>query len=343
VRQSTIIPRGLLVGLAALAVGLPTIFACHYEFQLAPLWYNVIGVDVSNHQGDINWPALARNHVAFAYIKATEGGDFRDKRFQLNWEGAKRAGLVRGAYHFFTQCRSGAEQAKNFIATVPREHGALPPVIDAEHMGPCPTGQQVGSVIREIATLIDALEAHYGRRPVIYTGSEFDAAYLQGQLTGDRFWLRSLFWPPWFRTGQWVIWQFHDAGTRAGINGPVDLNVFRGSWRQFETFVVKEPLTGRSETIWRLQRKLHLAGGAGVPFYHLYDGNSVEPPCMRASSRIAGERNTKTCEPGTSSTSALKASVLRHHRHLLTQESRLASCFCALTFLVAAQYSQENV
>src|SRR5262245_21030770 len=138
VRQSAIIRRGLLVGLAALAVGLPTIFACHYEFQLAPLWYNVIGVDVSNHQGDINWPALARNHVAFAYIKATEGGDFRDKRFQLNWEGAKRAGLVRGAYHFFKQCRSGAEQAKNFIATVPREHGALPPVIDAEHMGPCP-------------------------------------------------------------------------------------------------------------------------------------------------------------------------------------------------------------
>ena len=63
---------------------------------------------------------------------------------------------------------------------------------------------------------------------------------------------------------------------------------------------------------------------------------------MRASSRIAGERNTKTCEPGTSSTSALKAGFLRHHRHLLTQEIRLASCFCALTFLVAAQYSQEN-
>ena len=242
-KQQTPIRQRLLLGLAVLAAGatLAAILAYHYEFQLAPLWYNVTGVDVSNHQGNIDWPALAGSNVAFAYIKATEGGDFRDKRFQLNWEAAKRAGLPRGAYHFFTQCRSGAEQAKNFIATVPREHGALPPVIDAEHMGPCSTGQQVSSVIREIATLLDALEAHYGRRPVIYTDSEFDAAFLQSKLGGERFWLRSLFWPPSFRRGQWVIWQFHNAGTRTGINGPVDLNVFRGSRRQFEAFVSDEP------------------------------------------------------------------------------------------------------
>jgi lysozyme len=242
-RRGGLVAGRLLLGLAALAVGgtLVAIVAYRYEFQLAPLWYHVIGVDVSNHQGDIDWSALAGSNVAFVYIKATEGGDFRDKRFQLNWEGAKRAGLARGAYHFFTQCRSGAEQAKSFIATVPREHGALPPVIDAEHMGPCRTGQQVSNVIREITTFLDTLEAHYGRRPVIYTSSEFDASYLQGQLPGERFWLRSLFWPPSFRMGQWVIWQFHDAGTLVGINGPVDLNVFRGSRRQFEAFVADEP------------------------------------------------------------------------------------------------------
>jgi lysozyme len=243
--QEQLIPirRSFVLGLAALAAGgaLAAILAYHYEFQLAPLWSNVIGVDVSNHQGEIDWSALAGSNVAFAYIKATEGGDFRDRRFQLNWDGAKRAGLARGAYHFFTQCRSGAEQAKNFIATVPREDGALSAVIDAEHMGPCRTGQQVSSVVREITTILDALEAHYGRRPLIYTTSEFDAAYLQGQLVGERFWLRSLFWPPSFRTGQWVIWQFHNAGTRVGIEGPVDLNVFRGSRRQFEAVLGGEP------------------------------------------------------------------------------------------------------
>lgn len=234
--------RKLLLGLAALAAGgmLAAILAYRHDVHLAPLWYGAIGVDVSHHQGDIDWRALAGSNVAFAYIKATEGGDFRDKRFPFNWEGAKSAGLARGAYHFFTQCRPGAEQAKNFIATVPREQSALPPVIDAEHMGPCRTGQQVSDVVREITALLDALEAHYGRRPVIYTTSEFDAAYLRGQLAGESLWLRSLFWPPSFRRDQWVIWQYHNAGRRAGINGPVDLNVFRGSRTQFEAFVAGE-------------------------------------------------------------------------------------------------------
>jgi lysozyme len=233
----------LLLGLAALAIGGAgaVILAYRHEFQLAPLWYEVVGVDVSNHQGDIDWPALAGSGVRFAFIKATEGGTFRDKRFQVNWEGAKRAGLARGAYHFFRLCRSGAEQAQNFIATVPREDGALPPVIDAEHLGPCPAGEQVANVLEEIKTLLDRLERHYGRRPLIYTDETFDAAYLRGQLAGDKFWLRSLFWPPSFRAGQWVIWQYHDAGRRAGVNGPVDLNVFRGSRRQFEAFVAGDP------------------------------------------------------------------------------------------------------
>ena len=228
--------RALLLGLAALGGGgaLASIFA-YPRLELARLWCDVIGVDVSNHQGDVDWQALAASNVAFAYIKATEGGDFRDKRFQLNWDGARKAGLVRGAYHFFTQCRSGAEQAKNFIATVPREPGVLPPVIDAEHMGPCRTGR-IADVVEEVTAFLNMLESHYGRRPLVYTTSEFDAAYLHGQLIGERFWVRSLFLPPKFRASQWLIWQFHNGGRRAGVNGPVDLNAFRGSRGDFETF-----------------------------------------------------------------------------------------------------------
>lgn len=235
--------RRLLLGLIGLAgvVALTEFLARRYEYQLAPAWYNVTGVDVSNHQGEIDWPALAGSQVVFAYIKATEGGDFKDKRFQLNWDGAKKAGVARGAYHFFTQCRTGLEQANNFISTVPRESGALPPVVDAEHMNPCRTGQQISSVVDEITTMLGLLEAHYGRRPLIYTSPDFDSLYFQGKLAGERFWVRSLFWPPAFRTEQWLIWQYHDAGRRPGVSGPVDLNVFRGSKRQFEAFVAGGP------------------------------------------------------------------------------------------------------
>src|SRR5262245_31016447 len=135
--------RALLLGLAALGGGGALATIAYPRLELGRLWYDVIGVDISNHQGDVDWQALAASNVAFAYIKATEGGDFKDKRFQLNWDGTRKAGLVRGAYHFFTQCRSGAEQAKNFIAAVPREPGMLPPVIDAEHMGPLPYGSDL--------------------------------------------------------------------------------------------------------------------------------------------------------------------------------------------------------
>ena len=228
--------RGLLAVTAlAVAAALAAIFG-YSRLELAPLWYDVIGVDISNHQGDIDWEQLARGNVAFVYMKATEGGDFRDRRFKANWEGAKKAGLPRGAYHFFTQCRKGAEQAKNFIETVPSEDGALPPVVDLEHMGDCRSGPQLPNVLENVTTLLDLLQAHYGRRPVIYTSDEFDAAYLRGQLANDVFWVRSLHAWPRFRKDQWVIWQYHDSGTRPGVTGPVDLNAFRGSRSDFLTF-----------------------------------------------------------------------------------------------------------
>ena len=228
--------RALLLGLAALAGGAGLVLA-HPYVEWARWWYDVIGIDVSNHQGDIDWPALARTDISFAYLKATEGGDFHDRRFQANWDGARNAGLPRGAYHFFTQCRSGADQARNFIGLVPREPGTLPPVLDLEDMGNCRSGPQVVNLIQEIVTALSMLEAHYGRRPLLYVTSEFDAAYLWGQFMTETFWARSLVLPPQFRSEQWLIWQYHDRGRRAGVNGPVDLNAFRGSKREFDAFI----------------------------------------------------------------------------------------------------------
>src|SRR5690349_7236247 len=69
------------------------------------------GVDVSAHQGTIDWPTVAADGVSAAYLKATEGATFRDPAFAHNWQQARAAGLQVGAYHFFTLCRGGAEQA----------------------------------------------------------------------------------------------------------------------------------------------------------------------------------------------------------------------------------------
>jgi lysozyme len=53
----------------------------------------VQGVDVSHHQGPIDWRALAGSGVRFAYIKATEGSDYVDPAFAANWTEAARAGV----------------------------------------------------------------------------------------------------------------------------------------------------------------------------------------------------------------------------------------------------------
>ena len=67
------------------------------------------------HQGPIDWQRVAGDGIGFVYMKATEGGDWVDATFAPNWAGARAAGLKVGAYHFFTLCRAGADQAANFL------------------------------------------------------------------------------------------------------------------------------------------------------------------------------------------------------------------------------------
>jgi lysozyme len=198
------------------------------------------GVDVSWHQDAIDWSALAADDVSFAYIKATEGAEHVDPRFAFNWREAGAAGLYRGAYHFFTLCQPGARQAANFIAVVPRAPGALPHALDMEHMGPCRRGPTMPDVVAEARVFLDMVERHYGARPLIYTTRKFHDAYLQ-ELTGERFWIRSLGMAPNYRQRDWVIWQHHNRGHKAGVSGPIDLNAFRGDADDLAAFAQGGP------------------------------------------------------------------------------------------------------
>ncbi len=214
------------------------------RIETARLWYGVRGIDVSNHQGDIDWQKVSGSDVRFAYIKASEGGDFVDKRFQQNWREAKRAGLPVGAYHYFTQCKSGAEQARNFIAVVPREKGSLPPVLDAEQLAPCETASPAFDLRTELGAFLDAVETHFGCRPLIYTTWQFERTYLRDAFSAEAFWVSSPFLPPQFKRDAWKFWQYHHNGRRPGIDGAVDLNAFRGTPEDFAAFLRRNPCTG---------------------------------------------------------------------------------------------------
>ena len=197
-------------------------------FEPARLFYDVHGIDVSHHQGPIDWNVVAAGGVSFAYIKATEGGDFVDPQFERNWAAAAEAGVRRGAYHFFTRCRSGEVQAANFMANVKVDATALPPVVDAEHMGPCRKLKAVEDIAAELTDFSERIGRHYGKKPIIYTTREFHDRFLEGRFRDYRFWLRGLVVPPLYRSQPWTIWQYHNRGRRNGITGPVDLNVLRG-------------------------------------------------------------------------------------------------------------------
>ena len=97
------------VGIALLAVVGLALAAWLWAIHWSPSesTYPRQGIDVSRHQGLIDWPTVARQGVDFAYIKASEGGDQRDWRFEENWRGAGEAGIARGAYHYFTLCTPG--------------------------------------------------------------------------------------------------------------------------------------------------------------------------------------------------------------------------------------------
>ncbi len=93
------------------------------------------GIDVSYHQDTIDWRRVRRADVRFAFIRVSDGLTVEDPRFGPNWDGARKAGILRGAYQFFRPEESANAQADLLIAAIARDPGELPPVLDVEVTG----------------------------------------------------------------------------------------------------------------------------------------------------------------------------------------------------------------
>jgi lysozyme len=214
------------------------------------------GIDVSKWQGEIDWAKVKGAGTRFAYIKATEGGDLLDDRFKENWDGAKKAGVPRGAYHFVYWCRSAGDQIKWFKRHVPKDADALPPVLDLEwngHSRTCPRTLPRIKALAKIRTMLAAMEAHTGKKPVIYTDITFHEDVFEGTTEFDDypFWLRSVAALPSerYEKRQWEFWQFTATGRVPGIAGDVDRNAFFGTDRQFRDWTAgRYDIGARRET-----------------------------------------------------------------------------------------------
>ena len=208
-----------------------------------PTDYPIHGIDVSKYQGTIDWNAVAGSGVKFVWIKATEGGDHVDERFQANWQGAKLAGIPHGAYHFMYWCRKPIEEATWFEENVPVEADALPPVLDVEptpDSRTCRRHLERDQTVADMKVVLEEMERHFGKRPVIYTSIDFYRSILGGGAFADYpIWVRSTKHNPAQPYGgrDWKFWQYRADGTVPGIDGYVDRNVFYGDHDQWQAFL----------------------------------------------------------------------------------------------------------
>lgn len=213
-----------------------------------PSSFAVHGIDAARFQTSIDWNKARANGVNFAFLKATEGGDLLDAKFKDHWRSAGRAGVARGAYHFYYFCTTPEVQARWFIRNVPRSKGALPPVLDMEWNAFSPTCAKVrppaAEVQRQMRIWLRIVEAHYGQRPIIYTTPGFYEDAGLANFKGYEYWLRTTAKTPReaFPGQRWRFWQYSATGLIDGIAGEVDLNAFNGSRADWKAWVAQRGL-----------------------------------------------------------------------------------------------------
>ena len=196
--------------------------------------YPVRGVDVSSFQGPIDWPQLVRSgSLRFVFIKATEGAHTRDKRFLQNWSAANGR-VARGAYHFFSFCSGGDEQAKNFLRFLP-DNGELPSGVDIEFTGNCSHPPAFSAVRAQLHIFLNELESVTHRKPVIYVNRTSYGAIIEGHFDGYPLWIREVITgPPIDQFPGLAFWQYAGNGRVDGVNKLIDLDAFIGTKKEFE-------------------------------------------------------------------------------------------------------------
>ncbi|OZI08091.1 glycoside hydrolase [Siphonobacter sp. BAB-5385] len=204
-----------------------------------PTEYPVHGIDVSKHQGKIEWSVIRESALAdearleFVFIKATEGISIQDKRFKNNYSSARQTGLRVGAYHFFIPWRDPVPQADNFIETVQLKSGDLPPVLDVESSHPLKSDERT---IRDIRTWLELVEKEYGVKPIIYTNRRFYQKFIRGNFDEYPLWLAHYSSEQLAGdiSGKVWFWQYSELGQLKGIKGKVDYNAFLGDLSELE-------------------------------------------------------------------------------------------------------------
>lgn len=210
------------------------------------------GIDISHHQGTILWKKLDTS-INFCIIKATEGVNWKDSKFNYNWIECGKTKIYRGAYHYFRPNKSGKEQAKFFLETVNFKKGDILPVIDIEKMTYSVYYTTVkvkkhGKIYykKKRNIKVDNVTAYHNLRdmieyiytvlkvkPIIYTTTSHWNSYYKKYYTNTKhhyLWIadyRKKVTNPKIPTtwDKWHIWQYSPKAKICGIMKYVDVNI----------------------------------------------------------------------------------------------------------------------
>lgn len=197
---------------------------------------NAQGIDVSHWQGEIDWQAVRGDGIEFVLMKATEGVSLVDRKLMDNVEGARRAGIPLGFYHFAHLSNDPVREADHFIRTTAPLHADLWHVLDVE--GGSLDGQAMSraQVSRWSRSWLERVQEATGLKPMLYTGAAFAATYFETDLSAYPLWIAhygvdtprsNTVW------SRWTMFQYTDRGTVAGISGAVDRNELDGAVNQY--------------------------------------------------------------------------------------------------------------
>lgn len=206
-----------------------------------PILYPVRGIDISAHQGSVNFKGVRDSGIEFVWIKATEGSMFRDTGFRLNYDKARDAGLKVGAYHYFRFDEDGLAQGVHFLRTIGGRELDMGVAVDVEDEGNA-RGVPLDTIKARLRDMTEYLNM-CGYRVTFYSNRDGFYDYLMPEMEGMPMWLCSFSSDT--AGGDFAFWQYSHSGKVPGINGKVDLNAFGGNreeWRQF-LIDAKKPAT----------------------------------------------------------------------------------------------------
>jgi lysozyme len=194
--------------------------------QTVPKGFPTIGIDVSHHQGEVDWELLMAKSgfdslIHFVYCKATEGNTHIDTQWETNRKTLNNMGIPNGAYHFFIPTDPPRPQATHFLTHWKKRDIDLPPVLDVET-----EGISDKDLLAKMQIWLQEVEVKCGMRPIIYTSLHFYETKFKNAFPGYQFWIAGYSKKPdCIEDKQIIHWQYSETGSLPGIDELVDLNV----------------------------------------------------------------------------------------------------------------------